>query len=106
MAGEVIDCGDGATRFKPGDRVMGFFDHGGFAHKEQLKTYLKSLPQNRNSQISKARAGILLRFSKSDVYPDDEDRPRLPNHPVVEVEAWSYSPLADKMKRLCRLSED
>jgi NADPH2:quinone reductase len=36
-AGEVIDCGDGATRFKPGDRVMGFFDHGGFAEEAVIE---------------------------------------------------------------------
>ena len=27
-AGEVIELGEGVTRFKPGDRVMGFFDYG------------------------------------------------------------------------------
>ena len=32
-AGEVIDVGEGVTRFKPGDRVMGFFDHGAFAEE-------------------------------------------------------------------------
>ena len=32
-AGEVIDVGEGVTRFKPGDRVMGFFDYGAFAEE-------------------------------------------------------------------------
>ena len=31
--GTVISCGDSVTRFKPGDRVMAFLGHGGFAEE-------------------------------------------------------------------------
>ena len=33
VAGEVIGCGEGVTRVKPGDRVMGFARHGCFAEE-------------------------------------------------------------------------
>lgn len=32
-AGEVIECADGVTRCKPGDRVVGFFESGGYAEE-------------------------------------------------------------------------
>ena len=48
-------------------------------HRQQLKTYLKSIPQNRNSDIRRATHGILLRFSKSDSYVEDQgERPSFP----------------------------
>ncbi len=31
--GEVLECGNGATRFKPGDRVMALLGYGGFAEQ-------------------------------------------------------------------------
>ena len=31
--GEVVECGAEVTRFKPGDRVMSFTEHGGFAEQ-------------------------------------------------------------------------
>ena len=31
--GEVVECGAEVTRFKPGDRVMAFTEHGGFAEQ-------------------------------------------------------------------------
>ena len=38
-AGEVIELGEGVTRFKPGDRVMGFFDYGAFAEEAVVESY-------------------------------------------------------------------
>src|SRR2546427_5230091 len=32
-AGVVARCGDGATRYRPGDRVMAILSHGGFAEQ-------------------------------------------------------------------------
>lgn len=72
-------------------------------NRQQLKTYLKSLPRNKNTDISGAKKGILLRFSKSETYPDEEDVGQPPKQPEVEVEFWSYSGRSDKMKRLYRL---
>src|SRR5207237_4885086 len=32
-AGEVVQCGDGVTRYTPGDRVMAILPYGGFAEQ-------------------------------------------------------------------------
>ncbi len=32
-SGEVLACGEGATRFSPGDKVMAILDYGGFAEQ-------------------------------------------------------------------------
>lgn len=72
-------------------------------HRQQLKTYLKSLPRNKNTDISSATKGVLLRFSKSETYSDEEDAGQPPKQPEVEVEFWSYSARSDKMKRRYRL---
>ena len=44
-AGEVVGLGDGAERFKVGDRVMGFFDYGAYAEEAVIEEdYLTDVP--------------------------------------------------------------
>ncbi len=47
MAGEVIECGASAERFRPGDRVMGFSNSGGFADEVVVdETLLMTVPDD------------------------------------------------------------
>lgn len=64
-------------------------------HHQQLKTYLKSLPQNRNATLTGIDRGILLRFHKAENFRQlvevRHDRP-------VELELWRYSATSDTME--------
>lgn len=52
-AGEVIDVGEGVTRFKPGDRVMGFFDHGAFAEEAVVaEKFLMHVPAGMSWEMA------------------------------------------------------
>lgn len=45
--GRVIETGEGATRFRPGDRVMGFFDYGAFAEEAVVaERFLMAVPDD------------------------------------------------------------
>ena len=52
-AGEVIDVGEGVTRFKPGDRVMGFFDYGAFAEEAVVaEKFLMHVPAGMSWEMA------------------------------------------------------
>ena len=52
-AGEVIDVGKGVTRFKPGDRVMGFFDYGAFAEEAVVaEKFLMHVPAGMSWEMA------------------------------------------------------
>jgi|TARA_A100001037_G_scaffold304438_1_gene341211 NADPH2:quinone reductase len=52
-AGEVIDVGEGVTRFKPGDRVMGFFDYGAFAEEAVIaEKFLMHVPSGMSWEMA------------------------------------------------------
>ena len=52
-AGVVIDVGEGVTRFKPGERVMGFFDYGAFAEEAVIQEkYLMHVPDGMDWEMA------------------------------------------------------
>ena len=53
-------------------------------HRAQLKSYLKSLPKNKNNEFKTVKNGLLLKFLKSEDFIEDEKTKRL-----VEIEFWT-----------------
>ncbi len=52
-AGVVIDVGEEVTRFKPGERVMGFFDYGAFAEEAVIQEkYLMHVPDGMDWEMA------------------------------------------------------
>lgn len=73
-------------------------------NRQQLKTYLKSLPQNKNTELSGVRSGILLRWAKSDEFGPDGDKEDTPQV-AVELELWTFNTKMGRIKRKLRLPE-
>ncbi len=62
-AGEVIDVGEGVTRFKPGDRAMGFFDYGAFAEEAVVaEKFLMQVPDGMDWETA---GGFILTHTTS-----------------------------------------
>lgn len=62
-AGEVIELGEGVTRFKPGDRVMGFFDYGAFAEEAVVEEkFLMAVPDGMSWEMA---GGFVLTHTTS-----------------------------------------
>lgn len=57
-------------------------------HRQQLKSYLKSFPQNIHTTLKRITDGILLRFQKSESYKDVSGP--ISDNPI-ELEYWKYS---------------
>ena len=70
---------------------------------QQLKSYLKSFPHNRNTNLKGITKGILLRFSKAETYVDYIDTP---NPVSVELEFWSFSRQMGTMTLEMKLPEN
>ena len=52
-AGEVIDVGEGVPGFKPGERVMGFFDYGAFAEEAVVaEKFLMHVPAGMSWEMA------------------------------------------------------
>ena len=62
-------------------------------NRMQLKSYLKSLPRNKNSTLHKTSTGILLKFLKT-----EEFVPGKQSIPEIELEFWEYNKRRDSMK--------
>ena len=63
-------------------------------HRQQLKSYLKSFPHNKHTNLKGIAEGILLKFHKSDSYKD-LNAP-IANTPI-EIEYWRYSKRTNKI---------
>ena len=72
IAGEVIECGEGTSRFKPGDRVVAALDTGGLAEEAialELNTYAipETLSFERANAFNTAYSSALAALSWSHV---------------------------------------
>ncbi|MBT6440889.1 MAG: NADPH:quinone oxidoreductase family protein [Alphaproteobacteria bacterium] len=62
--GEVIECGEGVSEFSPGQRVMAFLNHGGFAEQALAdKADCFAVPDEMSDDIA---AGFLIGYVSSD----------------------------------------
>ena len=62
-------------------------------HRAQLKSYLKSLPKNKNNEFKTVKNGLLLKFLKSEDFIEDEKTKRL-----VEIEFWTTQRAKNSIK--------
>jgi len=62
-------------------------------HRAQLKSYLKSLPKNKNNEFKTVKNGLLLKFLKSEDFIEDEKTKRL-----VEIEFWTAQRAKNSIK--------
>ena len=62
-------------------------------HRQQLKSYFKSFPHNKNPVVQKINKGILLNFLKTEELLSEEE-----TKPEIMVEFWFYSQKTGKMK--------
>jgi len=67
-------------------------------HRAQLKSYLKSLPKNRNNDLKNVKQGILLKFLKSEDFINSENSKHL-----IEIELWGHQKARDKIKLIYTL---
>ena len=70
-------------------------------HRQQLISYFKSFPHNKNSELRKINKGILLKFLKNDVTLESTDN----KNSDIEIEFWSYRKGKDSHKKEFRLPE-
>lgn len=69
--------------------------------RQQLKSYLKSFPYNKNEVLQKITKGILLKFLKSEDFINPEK-----TNSDIELEFWSYNRKTNSMKMLLRLPQE
>jgi GxxExxY protein len=55
-------------------------------HRQQLKSYFKSFPHNKNDVLRKITKGILLKFLKSENFEEVEK-----TKPAIELELFSFN---------------
>ena len=67
-------------------------------HIQQLKSYLKSFPHNKNTLLHSIKRGVLLKFLKNEDF-DDPDKTKMP----VEIEFWKFSKTRNKMRLIYRM---
>lgn len=67
-------------------------------HRAQLKSYLKSLPKNKNNDLKNIKQGILLKFLKSEDFINSENSKHL-----IEIELWGHQKARDKIKLIYNL---
>lgn len=67
-------------------------------HRQQLKSYFKSFPRNKNSTLHHIKKGILLKFLKSEDYIDPDK-----TKPSIELECWDYKKSSGNMKLVLSL---
>ncbi len=58
-----------------------------------MKSYLKSLPRNKNNDLKNVKQGILLKFLKSEDFINSEN-----SKPFIEIELWGHQKAKDKIK--------
>ena len=62
-------------------------------NRQQLKSYLKSFPRNKNSTLQKTAAGILVNFLKTEEFGEQEN-----DKLKVEIECWEYKNRTDSVR--------
>ena len=69
-------------------------------HRQQLKSYFKSFPRNKNSTLHHIKKGILLKFLKSEDFIDSENSKHL-----IEIELWGHQKAKDKINLIYSLPQ-
>jgi len=63
-------------------------------HRQQLKSYFKSFPHNKNTTLHPIKKGILLKFLKSEHFDNPEK-----TKPAIELEFWVYNRKSGMMSK-------
>ena len=66
-------------------------------NRQQLKSYLKSVPLNSNPSLNNIKQGMIINFKKKESYKNGEGE--LSEDPVT-LECWEYDKKNNKIKRI------
>ena len=69
-------------------------------NRAQLKSYLKSLPKNKNNDLKNIKQGVLLKFLKSEDFIESENSKHL-----IEIELWGHQKAKDKINLIYSLPQ-
>ena len=64
-------------------------------NRQQLKSYLKSFPHNKNSLLKSINKGILLNFLKTEDFKNKDEESEKPK---IEIEFWSFNRDSNEME--------
>ena len=62
-------------------------------NRQQLKSYLRSFPRNKNSSLQKTSGGILLNFLKTEEFGE-----QINGNEKIELEFWDYKHRTDSVR--------
>ena len=65
--------------------------------RQQLKTYLKSVPLNSNPNLKNIKSGMILNFKKKEEFKDGVSKK---SEDSVTIECWEYNKSKDVMKKI------